>query len=323
MKKFEKEDDKVKVNPAEPTTIPKFVDPLKIPKIAKPVIPCDRKKKRPALYKIAAEEIEHKFHRDFPFTKLWGYNGSCPGPTIIAYKDVPIRVKWLNHLPDKHFLPLDKSIHDLDKLPEVRTVVHLHGANVKDDSDGHPEAWYTRNFKEVGPTFTRKVYEYPNSQDSGTLWYHDHAMGITRLNVYAGLAGMYLLRDRLEKKLNLPSGKYEVPLVVQDKSFNEDGSLFYPDNATPPVEFPKPSTPSFFFGNIVVVNGKVWPHFDVEPRKYRFRILNASNTRGYTFKLSNGGSFIQIGTELGLLDKPIKIDSFDLEPGERIDFIFI
>lgn len=327
MGKFEEEtdeqvDDKnVKVNPADPATIPKFVDPIKIPKVAKSVIPYDKEKKRPALYKMAAEEIKHRFHRAFPLTKVWGYNGSYLGPTIIAYKGIPIRVKWINNLPDKHFLPVDKSIHGLEKLPEVRTVVHLHGANVKDDSDGHPEAWYTRNYKEVGPTFTRKIYEYPNSQNSGTLWYHDHAMGITRLNVYAGLAGMYLLRDRLEKKLNLPSGKYEIPLIIQDKSFNEDGSLFYPDNSTPPVDFPKPSTASFFFGNTIVVNGNLWPYFDVEPRKYRFRMLNASNTRGYTFKLSNGESFIQIGTELGLLDKPIKIDSFDLEPGERIDFI--
>ena len=103
---------------------------------------------------------------------------------------------WSNLLPDTHFLPIDKSIHGLEHNPEVRTVVHLHGAETKPDSDGYPEAWYTNNFKEKGPLFEREIYEYPNDQRASTLWYHDHAMGITRLNVYAGLEGLYLIHDR-------------------------------------------------------------------------------------------------------------------------------
>jgi spore coat protein A len=205
--------------------------------------------------------------------------------------------------------------------PDVRTVVHLHGANVEADSDGHPEAWFTKDNEFVGQKYTREVYEYTNHQAGATMWYHDHAIGITRLNVYSGLAGFYLIRDFLEKRLNLPDGPYEIPMMIQDKSFNKDGSLFYPDNSTPPVDNPVPSTPSFFFGNTIAVNGKLWPYMEVEPRRYRFRILNASNVRPYELELSNGGVFHQIGTDLGLLHHPVDINSFILEPAERIDLI--
>ncbi|MEG0772623.1 multicopper oxidase [Clostridium sp.] len=236
-------------------------------------------------------------------------------------KDVPVEIKWSNKLPDKHLFPVDHTLHGTMDTPDVRTVVHLHGANVEAHSDGHPEAWFTRNFKVTGEKFTREVYEYTNHQTGATIWYHDHAIGITRLNVYAGLAGFYLIRDQLEDRLNLPRDTYEIPLMIQDKVFNEDGSLFYPNNAVPPVENPVPSTPSFFFGNTIAVNGKLWPYLEVEPRKYRFRILNASNLRAYGISLSNGGTFHQIGTELGLLHHPVEINSFVLEPAERIDVI--
>jgi spore coat protein A len=125
----------------------------------------------------------------------------------------------------------------------------------------------------------------------------------------------------LKKDSTCQGGSYEIPIMIQDKAFNEDGSLFYPDNATPPVDNPVPSTPSFFFGNTIVVNGKVWPYLKVEPRKYRFRILNASNLNAYDLSLSNGGVFHQIGTDLGLLHHPVDISSFILEPAERIDLI--
>jgi len=135
------------------------------------------------------------------------------------------------------------------------------------------------------------------------------------------LAGFYIIRDNLEERLNLPKDGYEIPLLIQDKSFNPDGSLFYPDNATPPVEKPVPSTPSFFFGNTIAVNGRLWPYLDVEPRKYRFRILNGSNLRAYDIRLSNGAKFWQIGTDQGFLEHSVEIDSFILEPAERIDVI--
>jgi spore coat protein A len=309
------------VNPADPSTFPKFVDPLPIPAVAKAEESCECEGQSGKYYKIRMLEVKHKFHKYFPPTKVWGYNGTYPGPTIEAEKDTTVRVKWINNLPDRHLLPVDHTLHGTMDTPDVRTVVHLHGANVADHSDGYPEAWFTRDYEFVGPKFSREVYEYTNHQPGATLWYHDHAIGITRLNVYAGLAGFYLIRDRLEERLKLPKGNYEIPILIQDKAFNEDGSLFYPDNSTPPVDNPIPSTPSFFFGNTIAVNGKLWPYLDVEPRKYRFRLLNGSNLRAYELSLSNGEKFHQIGTDLGLLHHSIEIDSFVLEPAERIDLI--
>lgn len=310
-----------KIDPTDPTSIPKFVDPMPIPDTAEPVIGDNSSKEHELFYHITMRQAKHRFHKYFPLTNIWGYNGTYPGPTFEVPKDVTVKVKWENKLPKKHMLPVDHTLHGTTNTPDVRTVVHLHGANVEAHSDGHPEAWFSRNNRYVGQKYTREVYEYTNHQAGCTLWYHDHAIGITRLNVYAGLAGFYLIRDFLERRLNLPEGPYEIPIMIQDKSFNKNGSLFYPDNATPPVDNPVPSTPSFFFGNTMVVNGKLWPYFEVEPRKYRFRLLNASNLRAYELKLSNGAKFHQIGTELGLLHKPVEIDSFILEPAERIDLI--
>lgn len=312
---------KKKTNPSDPSTIKKFIDPLPIPETAIPDKYFSRETMGKVYYVIEMRETNHRFHRNFPLTKVWGYNGTYPGPTIEADKDTTAQVEWINNLPDKHLLPVDHTLHGCMNTPDVRTVVHLHGANVAADSDGHPEAWFSRDYSAVGSKFTRKVYEYTNHQPGSTLWYHDHAIGITRLNVYSGLAGFYLIRDKLEKRLNLPRGKYEIPIMIQDKTFNKDGSLFYPDNSTPPVSKPIPSTPSFFIGDTIVTNGKLWPYLDVEPRKYRFRILNASNLRAYGISLSNGDTFTQIGTDLGLLKNPAEIDSFILEPAERIDLV--
>ena len=305
------------VDPSDPENIPKFVDPLPRPRVAEPIMTRDNE----FLYRIVMREGKHRFHRNFPLTTIWGYNGIYPGPTIEAPKDMTVKVKWENKLPMQHMLPVDKTLHGTPDTPEVRTVVHLHGANVDADSDGHPEAWYSRDNEYVGQKYKREVYEYTNHQAGATLWYHDHAIGITRLNVYSGLAGFYLIRDFMEKRLNLPKGPYEIPILIQDKTFNKDGSLFYPDNATPPVDNPIPSTPSFFFGNTIAVNGKLWPYMEVEPRKYRFRILNGSNLRNYELKLSNNEVFHQIGTDLGFLHHTAHIFSFVLEPAERIDLI--
>lgn len=309
------------VDPSDPTTIPKYVDPLPIPRIAVPKKPCEDSEEKGLYYHIVMKEAKHRFHKNFPLSTIWGYNGTYPGPTIKAPIHVPVRVKWDNKLPITHLLPVDHTLHGTMDTPDVRTVVHLHGANVAADSDGHPEAWFSRDNRFVGHKYTRDVYEYTNHQAGCTMWYHDHAIGITRLNVYAGLAGFYIIEDFLEKRLNLPEEPYSIPMMIQDKTFNSDGSLSYPDNATPPVDNPVPSTPSFFFGNTIVVNGKLWPYLEVEPRKYRFRILNASNLRGYDLKMSNGAIFHQIGTDLGLLHHPVEIDSFILEPAERIDLI--
>lgn len=295
-----------------PNTIAKFVDELPIPPVLTPLSQGEDS----AYYEVEMKCGSHKFHRDFDETLIYGFNGIYPGPTIETRTGETLHVKWINHLPVDHFLPVDPALHDSGPTkPEVRTVVHLHGANVAPDSDGHPEAWFSRNYAQVGDKFSRQVYLYPNDQQATTLWYHDHALGITRLNVYAGLAGFYLIHDSKEEDLDLPKGKYDIPLMIQDKTFREDGSIFYP---------PAPIVRAFI-GNTMVVNGKVWPYLNVEPRKYRFRMLNASNTNGFDFFLLdenlNQHPFWQIGTDGGLIERSQRIEKFPLDPAERLDVI--
>lgn len=313
---------KRKVNPKDPKTVPKFVTPLSKPPVVTPTPHPDYPAN--SYLEITMKETKHRFHRDFPLTTVWGYNGLYPGPTIEARKDKKIYVKYVNRLPKKHFLPIDRSLHGVGDSPEVRSVVHLHGANVFWESDGHPEAWYTQNYEYTGPKFRRKVHEYTNHQPAATLWYHDHTMAMTRLNVYAGLAGFYIIRDALEEQLNLPKADYEYPLLLQDKSFNEDGSLFYPDKPPEDSPFPTPFIPTivpFFNGDLMVVNGKVWPYLNVEPRKYRFRILNGSNSSTYNIQLENNAPFYLIGTDGGFLEAPVEVTSIELMPAERVDVI--
>ncbi|GER72542.1 multicopper oxidase family protein [Weizmannia acidilactici] len=298
----------------------KFVDHLPLLKTIQPI----RKEEGIAYYEVTMDEFWQKLHRDLRPTRLWGYNRSFPGPLFDVARGEKIRVKWMNRLPRRHILPVDTTILNgmETNLPEVRTVVHLHGGETEPDSDGYPEAWFTPNFRETGPYFKKEIYEYNNQQRAATLWYHDHAIGITRLNVYAGLVGMYLIRDQEEKSLNLPSGAYEIPLMITDRTFNNDGSLFYPQQpANPTPETPNPSVVPFFLGDTILVNGKVWPYLEVEPRKYRFRVVNASNTRAYQLYLDAGQPLFQIGTDGGLLRRPARLEKLTLEPAERADLI--
>jgi spore coat protein A len=286
------------------------------------------------LYDVAMRPFERALHRDLPPTKLWGYNGMYPGPTFDVRRGHPIAVNWKNDLPSKHLLPVDDAIHGAEPdKPEVRTVVHLHGAKVLPNSDGYPEAWFTRGFAVTGQYFKTRTYNYPNDQRAAALWYHDHALGVTRLNVYAGLAGMYLLRDSVEDSLDLPTGPYEVPLMIQDRILHPDGSLIYPEQSPgdPDDRVPKVWIPEFF-GDTVLVNGKVWPFLDVEPRPYRFRMLNASNARFYRLTLNDASragtatgrprpQFLQVGSDGGLLDRPVPLDEILIAPAERFDVI--
>lgn len=315
------------INPADPNTIPKFVAELSKPSVAKPKLHHDYKDG--TYYELTMKKAKHRFHPNFPQTDIWGYNGLIPGPTIEAVKDKTTYVKYKNKLPKKHFLPIDTSLHGVNNSAEVRSVVHLHGANVASASDGHPEAWYTEDFEQTGPMFKREVHEYTNHQPGMTMWYHDHTMGLTRLNVVAGLAGFYLLRDAVEEKLKLPKGKYEIPLIIQDRSFREDGSIFYPTTLDPPfplpvpdpLPLPNPTITLGYVGNTIVVNGKLWPYLEVEPRKYRFRLLNGSNRRSYTLRLDNEASFYQIGTDGGFIEATKELKTFELTPAERMDLI--
>jgi len=185
----------------------------------------------------------------------------------------------------------------------------VHGAHVQARFDGQPELT-------ILPGET-DVYEYPNNQDTATLWYHDHALGITRLNVYSGMAGYYLLRDAFEINLGLPSGEFEVPVAIQDREFNPDGSLFY-----------NPTISDTFRGDRIVVNGKVWPFLEVKQGKYRFRMLNGSQARDYSLRLENLADpaqvipFELIGTDLGLITAPISLDTISImAPAERMDVV--
>ncbi|HKD65798.1 MAG TPA: multicopper oxidase [Candidatus Binataceae bacterium] len=262
-----------------------------------------------AHYEMTMGSFRTRLHRDLPPTYVWGFNGSMPGPTIHAQRGQTVRVRWINDLPKRHFLPIDHSIHGAgSSLPDVRNVTHLHGGRVPAASDGYPDDWY-------GPG-RAALYTYPNNQRAATLWYHDHAIGITRLNNLAGLAGFYIIHDDFERSLNLPSGAYDLELMISDRTFDENGQLSYPVSG-------RPGTPHIpeFFGETMLVNGRATPYLIVEPRKYRFRILNQCNARFLGLTLSSGQPFIQIGTDQGLAPEPVALDRLLLVPSERSDVI--
>jgi spore coat protein A len=295
----------------DPDHLAPFVDPLPIPAAAKPIgrRPHSSSKVQVPFFKIPIQEFSAKIHRDVPPTRFWGYGNSVPGPTIEARSGDSILIEWPNQLPSKHFLPIDHNLMGAEKgVPESRTVVHVHGGRVPPDSDGWPEDWYA-----PGKSATS---HYPNEQDAALLWYHDHAMGINRLNVCAGMAGLYVIRDSFEDGLNLPKGDFEIPLVLMDRMFRRDGQIYYPV-----TEFPDAPWMPEYFGDVVLINGKALPYLEVQPRKYRFRILNASNGRFYFLSLDNGARLHQIGTDQGLLPTSVAVNRLAIAPGERADVV--
>jgi bilirubin oxidase len=275
-----------------------------------------------------------------------------------------------------------RDMHGIDPKPyrgPVPIVTHLHGHHSTDESDGFPEAWYLpaarnipRGFATAGTWydyFRRKfgatwggdwepgsaTFGYANAQRATTLWYHDHSLGMTRVNLYAGPVGFYLIRGGPH---DLPPGVlpgpapavgdapgtryYEIPIVIQDRSFNANGSLFYPDTraffeglTTGQLKIPfipqsactgpsdvSPIWNPEFFGNTIIANGETWPYLNVEPRRYRFRFLNACNSRFLILKLGRDGlPFWQIGADGGFLPAPVRLDQLLLAPAERADVI--
>ena len=249
----------------------------------------------------------------------------------------------------------------------VPMVVHLHGGHSTQESDGYAEAWFLpaannipAGFATVGTWYDTfrgiaeaaygqawdsgtAVFQYDNNQRANTNWYHDHTLGMTRLNVYAGPAGFYLLR---RGPGDLPAGPlpgpapgvgadpfgtfYEIPIAVQDRSFNDDGSLFYPDSRAFFDGFVGPYIPGSdvspiwnpeFFGNTIVVNGRTWPFLEVEQRRYRFRFLNGCNSRFLILRFDNDLPFWQIGTEGGFLPAPVQLNQLLMGLAERADVI--
>jgi spore coat protein A len=293
-------------------SLERFVDPLPIPGVVRPKGTRPNPEHPASLipyYRLPMRQIASKIHRDVRPTRFWGFGEGSPGPTFETRSGDGLLVEWANELPKAHFLPVDHTVHgaEADK-PPVRSVIHLHGGKVPAKSDGYPEDWYV-----PGKSAT---YYYPNNQDAAQLWYHDHALGITRLNIYAGLFGSFFVRDSFEDGLNLPKGKYEIPLTLYDRSFDLESQLYYPIS-------PDPQSPwvSEVFGDAILVNGKLFPFLEVEPRKYRFRVLNAANARFFHLALSGGQEFHQIGTDLGFLSAPVALKSLMIAPGERADLI--
>ncbi len=249
----------------------------------------------------------------------------------------------------------------------VPIVTHLHGGHSSEESDGYPEAWYLPAAEDIPKGYATEgkhyaafnqafaankgvaweagsaVYEYGNEQRAAALWYHDHALGITRLSMYAGLAGFYLLRggpdDLTPGVLAGPAPaaddragiRYrEIPLLIQDRSFNADGSLFYPADRAYFDDFAGPYIPHSdippiwnpeFFGDAIVVNGRTWPYLEVEPRRYRLRLLNGCNARVLILQFSDARRWWQIGSDGGFLPRPLALSQLRIAPGERIDAI--
>ncbi len=314
---------------ALPTPVPAalFVDPLPIPKLA---VASGTTAAGQALYKMTMS----KFSQFVGFrtaagvkvnTNLWGYNGTYPGPTISATQNAPIAVDFVNTLPATPLFPVDHNIMGtfttnpttLVNTPTAdnRAVVHHHGGNNAAVDDGFPTSWTTSG--------TRR-YIFTNNQTEMTTWYHDHAIGIGRYNVYAGLAGAYVIKPAATAKTLgfRPPAARDIPLLIQDKSFDVNGQLNYNNQvATWQPEM---------IGDRLLVNGMMYPYLNVSNNAYRFRIVNASNARFYNIQLSAQANitattanavipFDVVASDNGLLPTAQSTTSLLVAPGERYE----
>ena len=293
-----------------PAALQGFSTPLPLLPKARPV--------RANAYRIAARRGTQQFHPALGNTTIWGYDDfsgrgvRSPGYVVEVQKGTATTIDYVNGLPSAHMFSSEVPDYMHAGSP-VRMNTHLHGGYVAGSSDGNPYAYAA----EYVPGQTQSVV-YPNQQASTLLWYHDHADQITRTNVYAGLVGLYIIRDGQDTGLEpnpigLPGGAYEVPLVMSDKLFDASGQLFYSDS---PTWIPE------FYGDTPVVNGAARPVMDVEPRMYRFRILNASNARFWNLSIAGGPPAWQIGSDGGLFNAPVKLGTQLLVlPAERVDVV--
>src|SRR5258706_6125649 len=312
-----------------PMSLTRFTDCLRIPPTVRPQMTADQR----YMLRVHMRPARVQLHSELPPSDVWTYEGSLPGPTIEVSRGQRLQVEWINALPvDQPYpvtavtapdgsqnepgrggRPLNQTVATLPPW----TVVHLHGGHTAAVSDG-----WTENASLSGQFTTS---DYTNDQQATMLWYHDHAMGITRFNVYAGLAGLYIIRDAEEEALRLPAGPYEIPLLLQDRNLDTapDGSL------TGRLLHKIEDSTMEFFGPFTLVNGIIWPHLPVQARQYRLRLLNGSNARIHRLVLLNqSGAPVheqikQIGTDGGLLGQPVDIppDGLLLAPAERADLI--
>ncbi|MFI1940743.1 multicopper oxidase family protein [Streptomyces purpureus] len=213
-------------------------------------------------------------------TEVFSFNNAFPG-LIRATTGRPVVINQYNKL-------------------DMPVAIHLHGGHVAPEHDGDP-------MDTIAPAGVRQ-YHYPNDQPHAPLWFHDHAHHMESEHVYRGLSAFYLLTDPTEQALPLPSGVYDVPIMLREADIDPSGKLVY-------------TMDDFMGRDTILANGKAWPYFQVAARKYRFRLLNSANLRFFTLKLSDGSPVIQIGSDGGLLEKPFTTDTVALSPGERADVV--
>ena len=277
-------------------------------------------------YELTQRQTARRLHPQLPPTPIWAYDDGSGldgqagsfGMAVVAQSGTPLDVSFTNELPAEYpaWIPVDERLTPRGR--EVRVMTHLHGGFVAGGSDGNPAL--TPDGFGAGAT---QVVHYPNQapqMPASLLWFHDHGLGATRLNVFAGLAAAYIVRDAFDtgeepNPIGIPGGAYEIPLVIQDRQFNVDGSFLYPVS-----EVPGATWVGEYFGDVMLTNGKVWPFLDVEPRLYRLRILNGCNARILSLDLG-GPPMWQIGAEGGMWDAPVRASELVLAPAERADVL--
>lgn len=308
-----------------------FVDPLPAP-------PRLLAREHDGRLSVGMRTASHRFHRDLPPSRVWTYEGSMPGPTIEAERGVSVRVEWRNELEGTLPVAVTLAPTETDDrgvpvqcLPGLSggerdanaasllgfTVVHLHGGVTAAPYDGWAENIFAPG--------QHAVSDYSMDQRAALLWYHDHVMGVTQFTVYAGLAGLWIVRDEHERGLELPEGTpYEVPLLLQDRNFGVDAEGRLTGEL---VHKTDPGTMEAF-APFTTVNGKVWPVLEVQPTTHRLRVINGSNARTFRLVLRCDGEpaldhISQIGTDGGLLRAPVAVpgQGLVLAPAERADLL--
>ena len=346
---------------AQSPSMEKWVDALPVPPLATPTIK-PLISRLADYYEINMTAHSHQFHSDLASATVWTYGqpGKDPvllGPTIVAKTGRPVIIKYINNLPNTvDAFPLKDSIDPTiagapgfgtGQVPPGAAIPHLHGGHTAARFDGTPMQWWTADGNRGGD-YKTDTFTYLNDQPAALLWYHDHTMGSTRFKPYLGLAAAYVIsddvddiiagtitvkgpeRDRrgrlIEHVQPVPAGYgvYHLPIVLQDKQFNSDGTLFYPTAADGGGSGSHPIWVPEFFGDTPVINGKAYPKLDAQPRRYRLRLLNGSQAAFYNVHFKLNGSdlpFWVIGSEEGLLPAPVEKTKLLIAPGERFDVI--
>jgi spore coat protein A, manganese oxidase len=307
-------------------TLAKYVQPVPLPGAGIVVATPTSFSGGSTKYAFRQIQIARQLHPDLPGTPLFAYDDGSGlagqagsfGMAVVARIGAPVEIDFTNGLPLRYpaWIPVDTRLTPLGD--EVRVMTHLHGGFVAAASDGNPAI--TPNGFGIGET---QSVVYPNESPqmpASLLWFHDHGLGATRLNVFAGLAAAYLIRDQYDtggpdNGNGLPSGPYEIPLVIQDRQFNADGTFLYPRSTIAGVTWI-----GEYFGDVMLVNGKVWPYLTVEPRLYRLRILNGCNARIVNLHIG-GARMWQIGAEGGMWTQPVSVRQLLLAPAERADVL--